>query len=235
MRVIIGWLLWLTPLGIFAFSFVAASNLGWNSVGILGAWVGIATVLALLLMAGLYLTAVLLGRVSLTSFAKALLPAQEVGLATRSSLAALPALLEGAQAHLKRNDAVSNVVLPLGVSSFKLNRTINSVARLLFLAYVYNVPLGVANVTAFAVAAMLMSFTSPGIPARGPSATLPLYLAAGIPLEGIVLTRSVDSITDFAMTVLNVTADMTAMTVVGRLSREPAAETSLEPVPSADL
>lgn len=222
MRVLIGWILWLLPLGIFAFSFAATASIGLNTVGILGSWIGIALLMVAVLMTGLYSLAVGVGRVSLRSFAKSLLPAQEVGIATRSSLAALPALLEGAQTHLNRNDAVSNVTLPLAVSSFKLNRTINSVARLLFLAYVYNVPLGFISITTFSVAAMLMSFSSPGLPAKGPGTTLPLYLAIGIPMEGIVLTRAVETITDFGMTTLNITADMTAMTIVGRLLKLPA-------------
>jgi Na+/H+-dicarboxylate symporter len=222
MRVLIGWILWLMPIGIFAFSFVATAKIGLSTVGILGSWIGVAFLMVAILMAGLYIVAVVVGRVDLRSFARSLLPAQEVGIATRSSLAALPALLEGAQTHLNRNDAVSNVTLPLAVSSFKFNRTINSVARLLFLSYIYDVPLGVIPIVTFSVAAMLMSFSSPGIPARGPAGTLPLYLAMGIPMEGIVLLRAVESITDFGMTTLNVTADMTAMTIVGRLVKQSA-------------
>jgi proton glutamate symport protein len=222
MRVIIGWILWLMPVAVFAFSFVATANIGLSTAGILGSWLGIAFLMAAILMIGLYAIAVLIGRVTLRSFAKSLLPAQEVGIATRSSLAALPALLEGARTHLHRDDAVTSVTLPLAVSSFKINRTINSVARLLFLSYVYNVPLGMISIATFSVAALLMSFSSPGIPSRGPSGTLPLYLAAGIPMEGIVLLRAVESIADFAMTTLNITADMTAMTIVGRFVRQPA-------------
>lgn len=216
--IIIGWILWVMPVGIFAFSFASSANLGWSTVGILGSWVAVVSVLCISLTLGLYLIAVLVGGARLGSFARAVLPAQGVGLATRSSLAALPALLKGAQEHLPGNSTATNVVLPLAVSSFKLNRSINSTSRLLFLAYVYGVNLTPAGIASFAVAAMLMSFTSPGLPTRGPGATLPLYLAAGIPLEGIVLLKSVESFTDFAMTVLNVTGDMTAMTIVARLS-----------------
>lgn len=218
MRIIIGWILWVMPLGIFAFSFASSANLGWSTVRILGSWVAVVSVLSLSLTAGLYLIALLVGGARLSAFAKAVLPAQGVALATRSSLAALPALLKGAQKHLPGNSTATNVALPLAVSSFKLNRSINSTSRLLFLAYVYGVGLTPAGIASFVVAAMLMSFTSPGLPTRGPGATLPLYVAAGIPLEGIILLKSVDSITDFAMTVLNVTGDMTAMTIVARLS-----------------
>ena len=44
--------------------------------------------------------------------------------------------------------------------------------------------------------------------------TLPFYLGAGIPLEGVVLLKAVDAIPDIFKTLLNVTADMTVATVV---------------------
>ena len=230
MKVVIGWIIWLMPVGIFAFSFVATANVGLGTVGILGAWVGVAYIMAGILIALMYALAVLVGQVSLRAFAKSLLPAQEVAVATRSSLAALPALLDGAQLHLGRNDAVSNICLPLAVSSFKLNRVIHSVGRLLFLSLVYKVPLSFASITTFATAAALMSFASPGLPGRGPGATIPLYLAVGIPMEGIVLLRAVESLTDIGMTALNVTADMTAMTIVGRFTKQ-AVESEVRLVP----
>ncbi len=217
-QIIIGWILWIMPAGIFAFAFATSANLGWGAVGILGHWIAIVSTLAISLTVGLYFIAVVIGGVNLKSFAKAVLPAQAVAFATRSSLAALPALLSGARKHLQSHETVAGVVLPLSVSSFKINRSILSTSRLLFLAYVYGVSLTPAGVAAFLVSAMLMSFSSPGLPARGPVASLPLYLAVGIPLEGIVLLRSVDAISDLAMTLLNVTGDMTAMTVVARLS-----------------
>lgn len=42
MRVLIGWILWLMPIAIFAFSFVATAKIGLSTVGILGSWVAIA-------------------------------------------------------------------------------------------------------------------------------------------------------------------------------------------------
>ena len=38
--------------------------------------------------------------------------------------------------------------------------------------------------------------------------TLPLYLAAGIPLEGILILKAVDVIPDIFKTILNVTEDL---------------------------
>ncbi len=216
MQVLIDWILWLMPVGVLAFTFSATATIGWSTVGMLGAWIAIICVLCFVLTVLLYFVATMVGQVSLKSFAKAVLPAQGVGAAARSSLAALPALLSGAKRHLQTNETVANIVLPLSVSSFKLNRSLTSAARLLFLGYIYDVSLSPLTMATFLVTVLLLSFSSPGLPARGPTASLPFYLAVGIPLEGILILRSVVSINDYPMTVLNVTGDMTAATLVAR-------------------
>ncbi len=219
---VVRWILVLLPIGVFAYAFSATATIGWNTVGILGTWVAIVSVFSVTLTAGLYLIATLVGGVSVKDFAKAAIAAQGVGLTTRSSLAALPAMLDGVRRHLSTRETAANLVLPLSVSSFKINRSINGTARLFFLAHIYGISLSPVAIFVFIAGNLLMSFSSPGLPAKGPGATLPLYLAAGLPLEGIVLLKSVDTLTDFAMTVLNVTGDMTAMTIVARFSGDPA-------------
>ena len=46
--------------------------------------------------------------------------------------------------------------------------------------------------------------------------TLPFYIAAGIPVEGVVLLKAFDAIPDIFKTLLNVTADMTVAAIVTR-------------------
>jgi Na+/H+-dicarboxylate symporter len=156
-------------------------------------------------------------------FAKSLLEAQTVAFATRSSIAALPALFKGAERHLPASRPVADIVLALSAGGFKMNRAVSSICRLLFLAHLYGITLGAETFFTFVLTSLLSSVATPGVPTQGAS-TLPLYLAAGIPIEGVILLGSVDVIPDFFMTVLNVTGDMTAVTIVGRLSRAPTPE-----------
>ena len=44
-------------------------------------------------------------------------------------------------------------------------------------------------------------------------------MAAGIPLEGVVILEAVDAIPDIFKTVLNVTGDMSAATILSRSER----------------
>ena len=73
-----------------------------------------------------------------------------------------------------------------------------------------------ASIFAFVIGALILSFAVAGVPGSGSLHSIPLYLALGIPLEGIILLNSVESIPDIFETLLNVTADMTVATVVAR-------------------
>jgi Na+/H+-dicarboxylate symporter len=111
-------------------------------------------------------------------------------------------------------------VLPLTVSLFKVNRTISGCSKLLFLAYVYGVPLTAGTIVSFVASVVVLSFTSVGVPNGGSAfKTLPAYLAAGLPIEGIIIAEAVETIPDIMKTVLNVTGDMSAAAVLSRSSR----------------
>ena len=70
---------------------------------------------------------------------------------------------------------------------------------------------------------IMLSFSSIGVPGGGSAfKTLPAYLAAGIPIEGIIVAEAVETIPDIFKTLLNVTGDMSAATLLSRGSRAPA-------------
>ena len=94
---------------------------------------------------------------------------------------------------------------------------VSSTTKFLFLAVVYGIELTPERVTTFVVTSLLLSFASPGIPTAPGSVTrLPAYLAAGIPLEGVLILSAVDTIPDIFKTVLNVTADMSVTVIIAR-------------------
>ncbi len=89
----------------------------------------------------------------------------------------------------------------------------------------------------FVATVMVLSFSSPGIPSGGFLVTLPFYVSAGIPVEGVILLRVVDAVPDIFKTLVNVTADMSVAAVAARAdshwleeglpSREPASRPAL--------
>ena len=71
--------------------------------------------------------------------------------------------------------------------------------------------------TVFVVTIILLSFGTVGLPSGVlPIPTLPAYMAAGIPIEGVVILEAVDAVPDIFKTVLNVTGDMIAATILAR-------------------
>jgi proton glutamate symport protein len=218
--ILVSWILWGTPLGIFALILGLSLQAGLGAVNVL-AWyiVGLSAVLISLTLL-LYPLTVWFGRTSFRQFARAVAPAQLVAIGTQSSMAALPALIEGGEEHMKLPEEATGFVLPLCVSTYKLNQGVSSLFKYLLLAHFFGIPLGVGDVTVFILFVTLMSFGVPGVPRGGGGFhTLPLYLAVGIPIEAVVLIEAVKTIPDFFMTVLNVTADMSAATLLSRGSR----------------
>jgi proton glutamate symport protein len=219
---LVKWLLAVTPIGVFALSYALGRDTGFEAVGVLGGLVllqcGLMTAFTLLL----YPITAIGGRVSIAAFARSLVQAQLVAISTRSSIASLPAMLDGARTHLRLPPSATSFVLPLTVSLFKVNRTISSTSKLLFLAYVYGVPLSATTIATFVATVIVMSFSSAGLPGGGSAfKTLPAYVAAGLPIEGIVIAEAVETIPDIFKTVVNVTGDMSAATLLSRASRVP--------------
>ena len=218
MLTLVHWILWFTPLGVFAlaFSFTARSGLG--AATVLVQFVVVLSAALVAFTALLYAMAVVGGRVPLGRFAHAVTPAQLVAVSTRSSLASLPALLDGAKERLRLPREICGFALPLAVSTFKVNRTISSPIKLFFLAQLAGIELGVADTLTFVLTVMILSFSTLGIPSGGWTfSTLPAYLALGIPIEGYVLFKAVDTIPDVFKTLVNVTGDMTATTILARV------------------
>lgn len=216
MLVLARWVLVMAPVGVFALAFALGIQLGTGAVGALGFYILVQVGLHVAVLIGVYALAVLAGGVSLRRFAVAAAPAQLVGLSTRSSFAALPAMIEGATRQLNLPSDLTGFVLPLSVSIFKLTSPINWTVGALFIARLYGIELGPVQVATMAVASVALNATSPGIPSGGLLVQAPMYAALGLPVEGIGILIAVDLIPDLFKTILNVTADMAATTVIAR-------------------
>ena len=220
MMILIGWVLWGTPLGVFALILSVTLSSGNGAMSLL-VWY-VVVLCGLLIAATILLDPItaLLGRTSIRRFAQAAMPAQLVAMGTRSSLASLPALIQGGQEKMDLPPSATGFVLPLCVSTFKLNQAISPIFKFILLAHFFSVPLGVGDYVTFVTVSIMLSFGVVGVPRGGGGfKTLPLYLAVGIPIEGVVIMEAVKTIPDFFMTTLNVTADMSVATILTRDTR----------------
>jgi proton glutamate symport protein len=227
---IVDWIIALAPVGVFALVVTAASRAGVELVGAMTYYVVAISFLLLLFALLMYPVALVAGRIPIARFGRSVLPAQAVALSSSSSLASLPALVEGAQA-LQLPPPITGVVLPLAVSTFKVATPITWMIGSLFLAKLYGVSLGTASLLTLAITAVALSLTIPGVPQGAQLLLAPLLLTYHIPPEGVALLIAVDTIPDLFGTMTNVTGDLVAATVVARYG---VAETWSEPASSPD-
>ncbi len=185
-----------------------------------------------MLLLAIYPVAVAAGQLPLRRFARAAAPAQAVAFSSRSSLASLPALIDGAERLLGLPPAVTGFCLPLAVSTFKLCGPVVTLVGMLFMGRLYGVPispLALAQATALSV---LLSFAVPGVPGGALLIAAPIFATVGLPLQAIGTLLAVDTIPDMFRAPVNVTADLAVAAILGRQAPAPALPVSraLEPV-----
>jgi proton glutamate symport protein len=164
-------------------------------------------------------------RIPMRRFARAALPAQIIAFSSSSSIASLPALIEGAESAergLGLPVRITGFVLPLAVSTFKIAGPVSWTVGALFVGWFYGIPLHGSQLATIAFAAVFLAFAVPGIPRGAFIMLTPLFLAIGLPAEGIGILIAVDAIPDLFSTVLNTTGDLAAAALVTRAEGNPA-------------
>jgi Na+/H+-dicarboxylate symporter len=216
----VGWMLWVAPAGVFIFTYLFVLHAGGIAAGVVAGFIVFVSAILLLFVVLWYPVVVVFGRTTLRDFQRAVMPAQLVALSTSSSIASLPALIDGARTRLRLPASSTGFVLPLATSVFKANRTISSTAKMLFLAHFFAIPMSAGTVATFLLTVLVMSFTTAGLPGGAtPFKTAPAYLAAGIPIEALVITEAAETIPDLFKTMLNVTANMGVAVLLSRGGR----------------
>lgn len=223
---LVRWVLQLAPIGVFALAVPLASRIGLAAAGAVLAYVGLVSVLCVLFAAlVLYPVAVLVGGVPLREFVRAALPAQAVAMSSRSSLAALPAMIEGAATRLGLSREITGFLLPLSAATFRTGAGIGMTGGVCFIAALYGVDLTAAQLATVAVSTVLLSFSVPGVPAGSIIVMVPILVSVGLPVEGIAILIGVDTLPDMFRTTLNVTGTMAVATAIGGRERVPGAVT----------
>lgn len=204
--VVIAWIMEVAPYGIFALVLPITANLGTESVRLLGTFILMVCGLIVLLSACIYLGLWVLGH-DIKKFAKTMAPVQVIGFGTRSSLATLPATIAASEI-LGVSQKTAGLVLPAAVTLFKFASPLARTAGTYFIAALYGIDLTVSEFVVISLAVGLLSFYSPGIPSGGLLIMTPVYLALGLPVEGIGLLIAIDLIVDMFITAANVTANL---------------------------
>jgi proton glutamate symport protein len=206
----------LAPLGVFALAVPLASKLGLAAAGAVVAYIVLVVLLTVLAAAVLlYPVGIIAGSMSPKAFAAFCTPAQAVAFASRSSLAALPAMVEsGERAHLP--PIVARFILPLAASVFRVGAAVAMPVGVLFLARLYGATLSTPQLASVVFTVILSSFAVPGVPGGSIIAMVPVLAAVNLPIDGIGILLAVDTIPDMFRTTANVTGSLTLAAVLRR-------------------
>jgi len=227
---VVRWVLQLAPIGVFALALPLATRMGASAAGALAGFVAAVIFITVsFCIVFLYPLAVIGGRIPLAQFAKAILQSQAVAFSSRSSLAALPAMIESARTRLGLPAEISGFFLPLAASTYRVAGAVAQPTAVLFIARLYGVELTATQMLSVVLTVVPTTFSVPGIPAGSIIVMVPILMGAGLPAEGIGVLLGIDAITDMFRTAANVTGDMTGAVVLGRRERA-TAPVALQPV-----
>jgi Na+/H+-dicarboxylate symporter len=219
MLVIINWVLWLAPIGVFALAYVVGARAGTSALGALLHYVVIVSAVGAVVWFLAWPLAVFGGRAPFLRYTRAVGPAHAVAISTQSSLASLPAMLRGTE-KLGVPVAASGVILPLAVAVFRATGPAMNLAVAIYVAHWFGIQLSPWQLAAGVALAATTTIGSVSLPGSISfiSAIAPICLAMGVPIEPLVVLLAVETLPDIVRTTGNVAMDVAATTTVARRS-----------------
>jgi proton glutamate symport protein len=215
--IIIGWVLWIAPIGVFALSFTVGASAGTAAfAGVLHYIVLVSAVGVAVMLTG-YPIAVLAGRIGFGAFTRSMLAPQSVAVSTRSSLASLPAMLAAARL-MGIRDQVADVTLPIAVALFRATGPAMNVAVAFYVAHWLGYHPTIGQIIAATAVGAVMSYAAISLPGEISfiSSIAPIAMALGVPIGPLALLVAVEMIPDIFRTVGNVTLDVAVTAAVDR-------------------
>ncbi|WP_301750552.1 dicarboxylate/amino acid:cation symporter [uncultured Erythrobacter sp.] len=216
MLLIIGWVLGIAPIGVFALAYGVGVQSGGGAFAALGHYVLTVTAMGTFILALAYGIAIGLGRTG-ARFASAVLPAQAVALSTQSSLASLPAMLDSA-GRLSLRASTAEFVLPLAVVIFRATSAAMNLAVVYYIAALAGVEISPTVAVAGILIASVISLSAVSLPGSISFVVSigPIALAMGVPVEPLALLVAVEMLPDLMRTLGNVTMNVAVTSAVDR-------------------
>lgn len=153
-------------------------------------------------------------------FFKGISNAIAVAFTTSSSAGTLPASMKCASEYLGVNKKISSFVLPLGTTINMDGTALYQGVTALFVAQAFGIDLTWVDYLTIILTATLASIGTAGVPGAGLVMLTLVLSTVGLPLEGVALIAGIDRILDMARTVVNVSGDLVATTVIAKSEHE---------------
>ncbi len=217
MLVIIGWVLKVAAVGVFALAFVAGAASGAAVFAAVIRFVVLYIAVGLVVIVLAYVVAVTASRFNLGAFSRAMAPTQAIAFSTQSSTGSLPVMLLSAR-RLGVSMPTADTVLPLAAALFRVTGPAMNIAVVIFIADVLGMNLGIGPLIAGVAVATFASISAPGLPGQVSYFTsiAPIAMAMGVPIAPLGMLIALEPVPDMFRTVGNVTMDVAVAGAVDR-------------------
>ena len=213
--IIIGWVMKLAPLGVFALLTKLMATQDMALLGTMGEFIvlvfAITLIHGVLVLPGLMY---LFTRKSPLWLLRGARPAMVTAFATSSSAATLPLSINCAEQSLSVKKDVAGFVLPVGATMNMDGTALYEASAALFIAYLCGMDLSVGQQIIVMLTAMVASMGAPGIPSAGMVTMVMVLQSVGLPAEAIAILLPIDRILDTVRTAVNVEGDIVTSVVV---------------------
>jgi Na+/H+-dicarboxylate symporter len=212
---LVHWILLTGIVGIFGLVAPVTATTGWEVLQSLAVFVLTVIVGLFVFVSGVYLPAVaVLGRMNPIHFLRSTAGTQIVGFTTTSSVATLPVMLDEADAKLRVDPSVAHLVLPLGASLNRAGSALFQGAAVIFVAFLYGVPVPTVALGGAVLATFFASITVAPVPSASIMTLAPALDSVGAPLAGLGVLLGIDRIPDMFRSAVNMIGHMAGTVVV---------------------
>ncbi|MFW5926149.1 MAG: dicarboxylate/amino acid:cation symporter [Myxococcota bacterium] len=213
---IVGWAMRLAPLAVFGLLARQMISTGAEALYGLGSYTG-TFLLGMALLMALYVAIVaFLGDGQPLRFLTRSRDAQLMAFSTDSSAATMPITIRVAEQELGVRPSTAQFVIPIGASVNMGGSALYHGLATVFMAQIYGMDLSTAALLALVVTSLGASIGTPATPGVGIVVLATVLTSAGVPVGGIGLILGLDQILERLRTVLNVSGDLAACTVMDR-------------------
>jgi len=214
---LVWWIMYVAPIGVFGLAAPVTAQLGWDLVQSLGVFimsvsVGLAIFLVFITLPLVYFVA----GIGPIRYLRGTFGGASIAVSTTSTAAAIPVALEETTKNLKVSTTIADLLVPLGASMHRPGSALFQGAAIVFLAYLYDVPIPAAAIGAAMLATFLVSLTVAPVPSSSVVTMAPALDAVGVPVAGLALILGIDRIPDMMRSGVNLLSQVSAAVLVDR-------------------
>jgi len=214
---LVWWILYTAPIGVFGLAAPVTAQLGWGLVQSLGVFiicvfVGLVIFLSVITLPLVYFV----GGIGPIRYLRGVFGGVSIAVSTTSTAAAIPVTLEETTKNLKVSSTIADLLVPLGASMHRPGSALFQGSAIVFLAYLYDVPIPIAAIGAAMLATFLVSLTVAPVPSSSVVTMAPALDAIGVPVAGLALILGIDRIPDMMRSGVNILGQVSAAVLVDR-------------------